>query len=439
MTAVPETRLTPAERAICTAIAARRGQLVELLQTLVGFETTTHTPGAPPRQEASLQTFLADRLQRAGARVEIGVPSADLVAGHPMIPAGFDFAGRPQLVARFPGSGGGRTLLLNGHVDTVDVEPVGEWRHDPYAGDVVDDAVHGRGACDMKGGIASMVVAAETLATADIELAGALIVNTVTDEESTGAGGLVSAKTLTADAAIVPEPTRLAVGVACRGSLLATITIPGRAGHAAIPDAVEPYGTVNAIEKVDLVLAAIRRLRERWRLRPAHPYLAAPDCVPTEIHGGEWMVTRPASCRLSCHLQFLPDQADDHGWGTLVQQEFTEVIRAAAADDPWLAAHPPTVEWTLAGVPPAQVEPGHPIVAAAGSALVAVGRPRAITGFDNWHDGATLTVEGGIPAICLGPGDVRLAHTTGEHVPIADLVSAAQAIAVTAMRFCGTA
>jgi acetylornithine deacetylase len=427
------------ERAVCAAIAGKREQLVELLQTLVGFDTVTHTPGAPPRREAALQTFLADRLRRAGARVEVAVPAADLVAGHPMIPAGFDFAGRPQLVARFGRPGRGRTLLLNGHVDTVDPDPVAEWRHDPFAGDVADDAVHGRGACDMKGGVASMVMAAETLAGAGVELGGELIVNTVTEEESTGAGGLVSARTLTADAAIVPEPTRLGVGIACRGSLLATVTIPGRAGHAAIPDALEPFGTVNAIEKVELVLAAIRRLRARWRHRPGHPHLSPPDCVPTEIHGGEWIVSRPASCRLSCHIQFLPDQADERGWGSLVQREFTEAILETTAADAWLAAHPPTVEWTLAGVPPADVETGHPIVTTAVSALQAIGRPGTIAGFDNWHDGATLTVEGGIPAICLGPGDVGLAHTTREHVPIADLVDAAQAIAVTAMRFCGTA
>jgi acetylornithine deacetylase len=433
-------QLSSMERGVCDAIAAREDELVELVRTLIRFDTTTHVAGAPPRDEKALQAYLADRLAAAGASVEVSEPDPAVVAGHAIVPEAFTFAGRPQLVAKFAGTGGGRSLLLNGHVDVVDVEPVEAWEHDPFAALLVDGAVHGRGACDMKGGVGCMVFAAETLAERGLRLAGDLIVNTVTEEESTGAGGLVSARTLQADAAIVPEPSGLDVWVACRGSLLSRITVEGRAGHAGLalrhPD---EGGAVNAIEKMAIVLEAVRRLREEWALRPSHPYLSPADCVPTVVQGGEWIVSHPASCRLDCHIEYLPAQADERGWGSRVEREFVEWIDRAAAADPWLAAHPPQIEWTVGGVPPAEVSAEEPIVEAALSAARAVGRESSLGGLDNWHDGATLTVEAGIPAICLGPGDVYLAHTASESVPIADLVACAQALAVAALRFCGIA
>ena len=433
-------QLTTVEQRVCDAISSGENDLVALLQDLVRFDTTTHVAGAPPREEAALQALLGARLAGAGAEVRIWEPDPQLIAGHSMVPDGFTFEGRPQLVATFAGTGGGRILLLNGHIDVVDVGPLQHWVYDPFVAVVADGRVHGRGACDMKGGVACMAFAAEILARLGIRLQGDLIVNTVSEEESTGAGGLAMARTLTADGAIVPEPSGLDVWVACRGSVLPTITIPGRAGHAGIPPRpFEQGGAVNAIEKLEVVLAAIRELRAEWAARPGHPYLSLGGCVPTIIEGGNWIVSYPESCRLTCHIQYLPSQADGAGYGSLVQREFEECIAQAAGRDPWLAEHPPIVEWLVGGVPPAEVAADDPITLAAVSAAQAVGRPGRLAGLDNWHDGATLNVEAGIPAVCLGPGDIHLAHTSEESVPIADLVACSQAIAVAAMRFCGVA
>ena len=193
--------LSQLERGVCDSIAAAENELVDLLCLLIGFDTITHTAGSPRRDEEALQRLLATRLAGVGARIELTEPDARPHWGDPMVPEGFTFAGRPQLVARFPGSAGGRTLLLNGHVDVVDVEPRERWSSDPFVAEVRDGLVFGRGACDMKGGVAAMVFAAETLARLGVRLDGDLVVNTVTEEESTGAGGLVSARTLVADAA----------------------------------------------------------------------------------------------------------------------------------------------------------------------------------------------------------------------------------------------
>jgi acetylornithine deacetylase len=292
----------------------------------------------------------------------------------------------------------------------------------------------------MKGGIAAMVAAVEALRELGVELAGDVIVNTVSEEETTGAGGLVAARTLRADAAIVPEPTGLSVCAGCRGSLLAAVLLEGRAGHAGIPPAPpDEGGAVNAIDKARLVLDAIQRLNERWAATHRHPRLAPAHCVPTAIHGGEWIVSHPAACRIECHLEFLPEQADAGGWGAAARREFEAAIRRAAEQDEWLLRHPPRVEWLLGGVPSAEVAEDEPIV----RTLLGVHRDLTsdaqIGGFDNWSDAATLIREAGIPAVNYGPGDLRLAHTAREHVPVAELVACAQGIALTAMRFCGLA
>jgi acetylornithine deacetylase len=431
--------LNALEQAVAEEIVRREDELVELLRTLIRFDTRTHLHDEPPREERDLQEHLASRLRTAGAEVRVFEPDARLVAGHPFAAEGFTFAGRPQLVARFPGRGRGHSLLFNGHVDVVDVEPRDDWTHDPFAGEVADGRVFGRGACDMKGGVAAMVLAAEVLASLAVPLAGDLTVNTVTDEESTGAGGLASARTLRPDAAVVTEPTALEVAVACRGSLLPSISIEGRSGHAGIPPhPPEEGGAVNAIEKAALVLDAITRLRERWAELPRHPYLAPADCVPTRISGGEWLVSYPARCRVDCHVEYLPGQADADGWGSDVEREFERWIADAAEEDPWLREHPPLVEWLVGGVPPAEVPAESPVVQVALAALGELGLEGRLAGFQNWHDGATLTVEGGFPAVALGPGDIHLAHSVDEHVQVEELVACAQALALTAMRFCGT-
>jgi acetylornithine deacetylase len=431
-------QLSPQERRLVDAVAARRDHLVTLTRELVAFDTVTHTPGAPPREERALQGHLAALLRAHGAEVELHEPDADSLRPHPMVPDELTFDGRPQLVARFHGKGGGRTLLLNGHVDVVDVDPRADWTQpDPFAAVVRDGLLYGRGTCDMKGGVASMVVAACMLAELGEPLAGDVIVNTVSEEESTGAGGLFAARVLQADAAIVPEPSGLDVWVACRGSLLPRITVRGRAGHAGIAQ-LDPRhgGAVNAIEKMAIVLEAVRRLRGHWALRPRHPYLSPGDCVPTIINGGEWLVSYPASCTLECHIEYLPDRADDRGYGSAVEREFMEWIAAAVAGDPWLVENPPEIVWGAGGVPPAEVAAADPIVQTLLAAGGDLGQSQRIGGLDNWHDGATLTVEAGIPAVCFGPGDVHRAHTVDEYVPIDDLVACAQRIALTALRFC---
>jgi acetylornithine deacetylase len=434
-------RMNELEQRVVDAIAERRDEVVELASALIRFDTTARDPGDPARDEAALQALLADRLSGAGASVEVWEPAPEDVLG-PQVPFHLDFDGRPQLLARFAGAGGGRSLLLNGHIDVVSGEPKSRWTDDPNMPVVRDGNLYGRGACDMKGGVAAMVLAAEMLARLGIRLAGDLLVNTITDEESTGAGGIACvAHGVRADAGIVPEPTAFEVWVACRGSAYPTITVEGRPGHAELR---QPHwrdgGAVNAIEKAQIVLEAIARLREEWRTRAdlQHPYLSPPDIVPTIVRAGEWAVTYPASCAITSAVLFPPALADAEGYGSRVRSEVREWVERACAADPWLAEHPPSFEWA-ADIPPMEIPPDDPIVATVLAASADVGEPASLGGLDSWYDGATYTLAASTPSVGFGPRSIAWGHTIDEYVPVDDLVRCAQAIALAAVRFCGTA
>ncbi len=426
------------EERIFNAVAEGRDELVDLTTRLIAFDTTARTPGEPAREEADLQRYLAKRMTAAGAAIDLWEPTADDVAGSRQIPEPIEFVDRPQLAARFRGSGGGPSLLLNGHIDVVPCEPRDRWTSDPLRAEVRGGDLYGRGACDMKGGVAAMVFAAEVLARLGVRLRGDVIVNTVTDEESSGAGGLAAVQHgVRADAGIVTEPTAFELWTCCRGSLSPSITVAGRPGHA---EMAQPHwregGAVNAIE---VVLEAVRTLREIWRTSPEqqHPHLSPGDIVPVLVRGGEWAVTYPASATLDCELMYLPGRADADGWGTAVEAEVDEWIRRHCSGDEWLAEHPPRVAWSL-DIPPYQVDPAHPIVDVMLESSRRVGEPSRLSGLDSWFDAASYSRFGKTPCVGWGPRSIAWAHTIDEYVPVDDLVRCAQGLALAAIRYCGT-
>mgnify|MGYP005837863611 CR=1 FL=1 len=429
------------EERVVEAVRASRDELLALTAELVACDTTARQPGMPPRDEEKLQRLLERRLKALGADTDVWEPEPT-GTGNRHLPDGLDFAGRPQLAAHLRGAGGGRSLLLNGHIDAVDVEPRDRWTYDPFAVTEVDGRLYGRGTADMKGGIAAMVVALETLRRVGVRLAGDVVFCTVTDEESSGAGGFAAvARGVKADAGICAECTGFDAWVACRGTVTPYITVRGRAGHAEVR---QPHwregGAVNAIEKAVTVVQAAQRLREEWRDRAdqQHPLLSPGDIVPTTVKGGTWEVTYPESCTLCFDVTYLPGRLDDQGTGRAVEAEITEWMERAVAADPWFAEHPLEFRWSV-DIVPAEMPADHPLVVATLDAATTVGRRGRAAGLDSWHDAATFTRRGGTPTFSYGADGLATAHTIDEWVAADDLVDAAAIYALAAMRWCGVA
>jgi acetylornithine deacetylase len=435
-----EATLDSDEQALVDRVAARRDELVELACRLIAFDTTSRSGNDDPaRDEVALQSLLAERLEASGAEIDLWEPDPGDVAGHPLSVEGIGFAGRPQLAARLRGAGGGKSLLLNGHIDVVPARREDGWEQDPFDPQLEDGRIVGRGACDMKGGIAAMVVAAEVLAETRA-LRGDLVVCTNTDEESSGVGALACARRgVTADFTIVTEPSSLEVWPACRGTVYCTITVPGRAGHA---EEEHPHwrdgGAVNAIEKARFVLDGVDRLRHDWRSRAdlRHPLLDPPDVVPTSfVADAGWDVTIPDRAVIKISALILPQQADAQGWTSAAQAEVEDFLRRWCATDSWLAEHPPTFHWHTE-VNPSETPVDTASVRALLGANAALGLPAKLGGLGSWYDGATFALETGSPALMYGPRAIDWAHTVGEYVAIDDLVACAQGLAIAGRRLC---
>jgi acetylornithine deacetylase len=435
---VSEVRSALEEKVVATVRDAR-DELIGLTAELVACDTTARTVGMPARDEEKLQRILERRLLALGAETDLWEPEPT-GTGNRHVPDDLDFRGRPQLAAHLRGAGGGRSLLLNGHIDAVDVEPREKWTDEPFKLARRDGRLYARGVGDMKGGVAALVVALEALARAGIRLAGDVVFCTNTDEESSGAGGFACvARGVKAAAGICAEPTGFDAWVACRGTLTPFVTVEGRPGHAEVR---QPHwregGAVNAIEKAVPIIQAAQRLRDEWRARPdqQHPLLSPGDIVPTIISGGTWEVTYPASCTICFDSTYLPGQLDEEGTGKAVEAEIRRAFEAAAATDPWFDEHPPAFKWQ-SDVVPAEMPADHPLVVATLEAGAGLGKPGKPGGLDSWHDAATYTLRGGTPTFSYGADGIATAHTIDEWIVEDDLVDAAAVYALAAMRWCG--
>jgi acetylornithine deacetylase len=394
---------------------------VSLLRELVRVPSVVGSEGA-------VQMLVADLMRHAGLEVEVWDLDADELARMPGAARyTMPYEGRPNVVGVRRGTGGGRSLILNGHVDVVPTGPLSEWAHDPWAAEVVDGKLYGRGALDMKAGLAIMLWVAQELR--GLDLAGDLILQAVVEEEATGNGTLAAcARGYRADAALLLEPTDLTATVAHLGVLWFRVTVHGRAAHAA-------GGGASAIDKAIGVVGALRSL-EATLNRTVHPLyrgVAHPINLNVgQIRGGSWPSSLAAECVLDCRLALYPGQPVEE-----LKAAVVDAVTRFAAADPLLCDRPPEVSFSgLANVGSA-VEPDAPIVSALGAAHERVtGHPLKLVAETGGNDMRSFIVHHGIPAICYGPAGAG-AHAADEHVRLDSLNLAARTVKALVLDWCG--
>ena len=327
----------------------------------------------------------------------------------------------------------GRDLLLNGHIDVVPAGDEAAWTTPPWEPALRDGRIYGRGAVDMKGGLCCALFAAKAVRDAGVRLRGRLSVASVVGEEDGGTGTLATIlRGHSADGAVVVEPTRLHVVPAQAGSLMFRLIVHGLSAHGCVREE-----GVNAVEKFVPLLAALRRLEEERCGASKQPLFVGyrlpwPIEVGT-VRAGDWASSVPDT--LVAEGRYGVAVGED---AAAARRAFEEAIARAAAADPWLDEHPPDVEWWGGRFDPAVTDVAHPIVTTVAAAAADVaGTAPPVEGVTYGADMRLLVNTGHIPTTLFGPGDVRVAHMPDEHVPLQDLRAAAQALVLTALRFCG--
>ncbi len=365
--------------------------------------------------------------------------------------------GRENAVGVVKGSGGGRSLIYNGHVDVVPPGQASNWTSgDPFSGRIDGDRIWGRGATDMKAGILAQAFAARALRECDVRLQGDLILQSVVGEEVMDHECGVTAavrRGYKADAGVVSEPSAppapLAVIPVSPGLLWFSITVAGKATHASMRGATfraggyGPSVGVSAIDKGVYIFQAIRQLEDEWGLTKTHPLFPPGHFTihPGVITGGPHGVLVPFVVSEFTTIEYCvwyhPEEDPE-----AVKAEITTHIERAAQLDGWLREHPPVLEWKMNW--PANVPDADEITAATCAAheTAAAGTrfagPATVAGFAAVEDATWLTL-GGTPSISYGPGDLRVAHADDEYVLIDEVMCAARTYAVLAMDWCGVA
>jgi acetylornithine deacetylase len=327
-------------------------------------------------------------------------------------------AGRPSVLVRARGRGGGRTLLLCAHLDTVGVEGMAE----PHAPRLDGDRLHGRGAYDMKAGLAAALLAAR--AAAGLGLAGDVVVAAVADEEHASIGVQEALAALGgaagADAAIVTEPTELELVVAHKGFVWAEVEVAGRAAHGS-----RPHLGVDAIVKAGPILTALGELDVALGAR-THPLLGRGSVHASRISGGAELSSYPASCRLALERRTLPGETAGD-----VEAELAALIERCRLADGELVAE----QRLLLAREPFEIAREAPFVEAVRAAAAGVlGAPPAVAGASYWADAAFIAAAG-IPTVMFGPGGEG-AHAVDEWVSVADTVAVTETLVAVARARC---
>ena len=425
-------------------VKAASGEILGFLTRLVNFRTASQDPKDQyfPAEIRACQTFLGDSLKAMGF-------SLDSWLARPM-----SFAEHPVLVGTLKGSGGGPSIALNGHVDVVPTGDTSAWRHDPWGGEISDGKLWGRGACDMKGGVAAMIQAVKVVQACGLRLKGDVYVHVVSDEEVVGFGSRECAERAPRpDFVIVTEPTRLNILPVEGGLEHMRIEIEGREEHAGrryasiYPRQTDPGHGVNAVEKGIKIVKALQDLERDWALTKSHPLLPAGfnTLLPGIFIGGPGggkdgqlnIITNPGTtpnyCSIEYNIWYYPQETLDE-----IKRDIEGYVAVLAEYDPWLKAHPPRFTWCLRNIsfPPVNTSPDHAAVHSLTTALQTIGCAPQITGFNAASDLAWYA-ERGIPGIIFGPGDLAQAHSPDEYIPVSDMLNATQATALTLLAWCG--
>ena len=418
--------VTRAEARVLDAID--EDALVDTLVTMIQIPSVTGTDA-----ESYIQSWQARHLAEIGFDVDYWKLDLDSLAAHP------DFPGTeaPRMegygVVGVLGSTELPALILQGHIDVVPTGDLNNWEdHNPWSGIIKNNAVHGRGACDMKAGVAANLAVARALVDSGVKLERPFAVHSVISEEDGGLGAFATMlRGHIGEAAVITEPTSGKVVVANAGSLTFELRVHGLATHGSTR-----FAGQSAFEKFLPIYAAIVDLE---RVRNVHRdplFKGNPMPCPISIgiiRAGDWVSSVPDLLVAEGRLGVLLDEEL-----SAARSAFEQTVANACKQDPWLNDHPVTVTWQGGIFASGRIDLAHPLVQEITDAIRTVeNRNVSLGAAPHGSDLRLYAGIGGIPTLHYGPGDVRLAHGPREQVDIIELIRTTRSLALLAARRCG--
>lgn len=418
-------------------VDSHRDRLVEIIRDLVRIPSE-NTP--PVGNEEACQQHVAEFLRAQGLETELYyLRNVQGLEEHALFFPGRDYSNRPNVDARRKGQGGGRSLVLSGHVDTV---PRGTqpWTRDPFGGEVEGNLLYGRGSNDMKGGVGTNLFMAEALRDLRIELKGDLIIETVSDEEFGGVNGTIAGriKGYNGDAAIITEPTFLRICPAHRGGRTVQITLSSTGG--VLPEGKFPTGVIDPLR---YFLVKMQDFAEqRKKNAPVHEiYAGSPDPVPvsiTKLTTGPWgtkePITIPETCQIEMYWQIMPGEKQEE-----IEREFHEWFGGIMKAAPELFPVKPKVEFPIRWLPGSAISRTEPIIGELAECVRhALGTEPVIQGFEAPCDMYVFHKAFGMPAVLWGPRGGNT-HAADEYLEIDSIIAAAKAQLQFVCQWCGVA
>jgi len=411
-------------------VEKNRSAIVETTADLIRFDSVNRfTDGS----EKACQLHVARLLASMG--LETSVYSPDDAAGlhaHPAYYPGKRYANRPNVIGRLKGVGGGRSLLFSSHADTAVAAP--GWTRDPWKPTVEGDRLYGLGAYDMKGGLAASIMAVRCVQELGVHLAGDVLLESVVDEEFGGANGTLAGRVsgFHADAAIIPEPTNLAICPASRGGALWRVTFSGTSGLSFNGETI-----VNPVYAAGKFIHYLEQYeRERSRSTGPSPWYEQGGELPvviTRVEAGDMSAplcdTGPAECHVDVWVECYPGTTEEQ-----LQEEIMAGYRRQYGIQKGMEE--PRFARMLRFLPGAQLEPDCPIVAALSSRVESVTRrPAVVRGAPFACDAFVFNLHSPTPAVILGPPGGH-AHAPDEFVDIPGLCQLVEIYALTVIDWC---
>ncbi|OGO80134.1 MAG: hypothetical protein A2Y21_06540 [Clostridiales bacterium GWC2_40_7] len=400
--------------------------IIGFLQDLIRIPSVTG-------EEGPIQRFIAKQLNEMGLTVDAFEPSLDSLRKHPaFVEVSQGYEGRPNVVGLLKGVGGGKSLLFNGHVDVIPAGAQESWQHGCWSGDFADGRIYGRGASDMKSGIAAMTMAIKAIMESGIRLRGDVILEYTVDEELSGNGTLACVmKGYKADGGICCETSSMKVQPGSIGRIWFEIKVKGMAAGIQ-----RRWEGINAIGKGYLVTQAVsdfERLRVERLSHPLYPDIrGAIPCMVGVFESGSYHSAFPDSCLLKGSMATIPGEDS-----AAVKAEFVKFIHEKAAADPWMKEHPPEVIFTGYFAEPSEIPADSPIVQTLSRNFVKVmGEEPVISGREGAADIRFMNSYGNTPTVIFGPGMTEQMHANNEYVNVDKLIESTKILALTIVEWC---